>query len=165
MRFAIPLLILPFALAACDVHTSDADKNDNDNVHISVDGKGLGDKVSVNVPGFNASVSLPSLNLGEKMDIDGVKLAPDSKIATMDVQGHNSDKHDDSGVVRMGFSNPGAPAKIVGYYKDALSGAGYSVSAVSDGGLTATKGNKNFGLSVSPDGSGSKGTITITGSD
>lgn len=156
----LPLLALPLALGACDIQTND---ENGENVHVSI---GLHDSgkqdVSVNVPGFNANVHLPGMNLGGHMDFDGVKLAPDTSVKGMDVFG--DDKADESkGQVHVTFTNPKDTAALLDYYRGALTGAQYRIGTSGVGGIEATKEGKTFSLKLSPDGSGSKGTITVSG--
>lgn len=163
MRLAF--LVLPLAVAACDARTSEKDAKD---VHIGIASQDGGDnKVSVNVPGFNANLNLPDLNLGGHMNLDGVKLAPDSHVTGVDVLGDDKTTEggaDGHGSVRVAFTNADAPAKLLDYYRRALADAGFTPGGQSGGGaLTATRDKKEFALALAPDGSGSRGTITITG--
>lgn len=167
MRQAILILPLALILAACDVHTSDDNGN---SVHISlspgnfsteVNTNGSGDHVSVNVPGFAANLNVPGLHLGTDMDMDGVKMAPNTSIKGMDV--FDADKGKNDGTVHIAFTNPDAPTALVDYYKGALGNAGFTVSSSDGSGVKATKGAKTFDLALTPAGSGSSGKITITG--
>jgi len=163
MRAIAPLLTLPLLLAACDIETN---SENGDNVHISIGTKdGDKEKVSVAVPGFNANVNLSGFNLGTHMDFDGVKLAPDTSVKGMDVFGDDKGGNDDkgNGQVHVAFTNPKDTAAVLDYYTGALKGAGYAIATTSAGGIEANKDDKTFSLKISPEGSGSKGTITITG--
>jgi hypothetical protein len=152
-------------LSACDASVKVGDEASGDNVHIAMNGDKDKNHVSVNVPGFSANVSLPGLNLGENVDLDGIKLAPDSHVKQVDVVGSDKDDAKDEGRVRLEFTNPGTPAAMVDYYKRAATDAGFDSVAASATNVTATKGAKQFALSVTPDGTGTNGVITMRGSD
>ncbi len=160
-------------LSAChaNVEIGDDAKNDGDNVHIAMKKGDDKSRVSLDVPGFSAKISLPDLNMGAHMDMDGIKLAPDTDVTSLDIDGHegkgdhDGDGGHDKGEVRMAFTNPGTPASLIDYYRKAASDAGYTGVAATANGLSATKGAKQFALSVSPDGKGSRGAITMTGGD
>jgi hypothetical protein len=171
MRLRLILCTLPLlGLAAChaDVNVSDlGNGQDGDNVHIAMaDNKDGGSGVSVNVPGFDAKVSLPNINLAGHVDLDGIKLAPNSHVNGLNVDAQGTDKGGDGqGVVRMSFTNTDAPATVLDHYARSAADAGYGAIARTDGSLSAKKDDKTFALAIGPDGTGSKGTITITGKD
>jgi hypothetical protein len=157
------LLLAPLTLgiAACDVRT---DAN-GDNVHLSfgsgadAQGNDASDHVSVKVPGFSANVKLAGLDLGRNADIDGVKLAPDTAVKTMDVQGGGW-KGD--GDVHIAFTNPVGVAKLVDYYRAQLHDADFAITASSGDRIEANKAGKTFVLALSPENAGSHGTITVS---
>ena len=170
MRKSLILCSLPLlALAACHakVNVSDADENSSDeNVHIAMnDGDGSGSNVSVDVPGFNAKVSLPNINMSGHIDLDGIKLAPHSKVSGLDVNAHDGDGKNDDGTVVMKFTDTDPPASVIDHYAKSAVDAGYGEIARTDNSLSAKKDDKSFALAITPDGAGSKGTITITGKD
>lgn len=172
MRARLILCTLPLAvLAACHakVDMSDAgNEQEGDNVHIAMqDKKDGGSDVSVNVPGFNASVSLPSINLAGHMDLDGIKLAPNTKVSGLNVDAHDNDKDggNGEGVVRMSFTNTDGPAAVIDHYARSAADAGYGDIVRTGSSLSAKKDDKTFAVEIGPDGPGSKGTITITGKD
>ncbi|HMI17966.1 MAG TPA: hypothetical protein VK533_00340 [Sphingomonas sp.] len=172
MRKSLILCSIPLlALAAChaDVDVSDVGNGqDGDNVHIAMqDKKDGGSDVSVNVPGFNANVSLPHINLAGHMDLDGIKLAPNTKVSGLNVDAHDDDKgtNNGEGVVRMAFTNTDGPAAVIDHYARSAADAGYGDIARTGSSLSAKKDDKTFAVEIGPDGSGSKGTITITGKD
>ena len=164
MRLILALCCPVVLLVGCDVH-SNADTKGSDAVHIAVDAKDGGSShVSVNVPGFDAKVSVPNfMTNGGHMDIDGMKLAPDTKIASVDVLG-DGDKSKDGGSVHLAFTNPKPPADLIAYYRQAAGDAGYTVSTKDDG-LDGAKGAKTFSLRLSAEGGGSRGAIDIKGED
>lgn len=171
MRTRLILCTLPLlALAAChakiDMSGSD-NGQEGDNVHIAMqDQKGGGSDVSVNTPGFNASVSLPGINLAGHVDLDGIKLAPNSKVSglNVDAQDHGANGKG-QGTVRMNFTNSDGPATVIDHYARSAADAGYGAIARTANSLSAKKDDKTFAVEVAPDGQGSKGTITITGKD
>jgi hypothetical protein len=170
MRIRLILCTLPLvALAACHakVDMSDAGNDqDGDNVHIAMaDNKDGGSGVSVNVPGFNASVSLPNINLSGHVDLDGIKLAPNSHVSGINVDAHNGHGQNDQGTVHLSFTDTDGPAVVVDHYARSAADAGYGDIVRTASSLTARKDDKTFNVAVGPDGSGSKGTITITGKD
>lgn len=165
MRSALLASAALLLISAChaSVNIGD-DKDGGGNVHLSMgDGKDK-DQVSLNVPGLSAKVSMPDMHLGSHMDMDGITLAPDSDVKTVDVQGDDKSAQDE-GRVHMEFTNKGTPAALIDYYRKAATDAGYSNVAATATGLSATKGQKQFALAVAPDGAGSRGTITIRGGE
>jgi hypothetical protein len=54
---------------------------------------------------------------------------------------------------------------VIDHYASSAGDAGYSSIARTGSALTAKKDDKSFALAIAPDGSGSRGTITITGKD
>jgi hypothetical protein len=153
-----------FALAACNssVKLSDAGDNASDgNVQIEMSED---NQMSVNLPGFSAKLGLPDIDLSGHLDLDGIKVAPDTKVATMAVTAHDGAANDD-GKVSIRFTNPATPAAIVEHYAQAAKDAGYGDINRAGSALTAHKAEKTFSLAVSPQGTGSQGTIVIAGKD
>jgi hypothetical protein len=155
------LLVLSACHASVDVGD---DKDQGDNVHLAMGGGKDKNQVSLEVPGLSAKVRLPDMDLGAHMDMDGIKLAPDTDVKTIDVTGDDKGAKDE-GRVHMEFTNKGTPASLIGYYRQAATDAGYSDVSATATGVSATKGQKQFALSVAPDGAGSRGTITLHGND
>jgi hypothetical protein len=54
---------------------------------------------------------------------------------------------------------------VIDHYAKSAVDAGYGEVARTAGSLSAKKEDKSFALAISPDGAGSKGTITIMGKD
>lgn len=172
MRIIAILCGLPLiALAAChaDVDVSDTSNTQKgENVHIAMkDNGGGGSAVSVKVPGFDANVSLPAIDLGSHVDLDGIKLAPHTKVSGLDVNAHDTGPgdNDGEGQVRLKFTNSDRPAAVIDHYARSAAEAGYGVVARTDSSLDARKNEKSFLLQITPDGSGSRGTITVSGKD
>jgi len=165
-----PILALPLlALAACHarVDMSDADENaSGGNVHIAMgDAAGGASGVSVKAPGFSANVSLPNINLSGHLDLDGIKLAPDTKVGSFDINAEDKGARDkdDSGTVRVGYTSPHDPASVIDHYARSAADAGYGDIVKRSSSLSARKAEKTFTVNVAPEGTGSRGTITIAG--
>lgn len=164
---AITLLLL---LAACHAGASWSGKDDKDkSVHIAMNGGDGDDHVSLDIPGFDAKLALPNVDLGKHMDLDGIKLAPDTAVHDIDVSGHDGDdgegKDKAGGGVRISFTNPRPPAALADYYRRSAADAGYGAITGSGGALVAAKRGKRFTLTAAPRGSGTTGTIMMSGSD
>lgn len=142
-------------LAGCDARPDPADADTN-GVHVAADeGKG----VSMSVPGLDAKLSLPAMDLARHVDLDGIKLAPGTRVRTVDVAGRgNTD-----GSVSLTFAAPQSPSALIAYYREAAGRAGFAVGAATPAALTADKGHRHFALSAGPEGTGSTGTLAVTG--
>ena len=168
MRKGLFLGLIPLlALAACHakVDISDQDGNTSEgNVHIAMgDAAGGSGNVSVDAPGFKASVSLPSINLSGNIDLDGIKIAPNTKINGMNVDAQDKGGDNGSGTVRVTFTNPAPPTAVIDHYAQSAADAGYGQISRSGSSMAARKGEKSFALDIAPDGSGSRGTIVLSG--
>jgi hypothetical protein len=146
------------ALVGCKGNVNwSSDQNEADNaveIHMS-EGEGR-DRVAFKLPMLDASVSLPTLGLGDGIDLDGMKLAPDTRVRSMDVTGH-----DEGGQVRIAFSNPKPPAALIAYYRDAADAAGYRNIRAGTASVQARKDDSDFTLTLRPEGAGSGGLIVI----
>lgn len=164
MRYA-PIAASLLLLAACHakVEIGEDAREHGDNVHVAMDRVEDKKRVSLDVPGFSAKVTLPDLDIGGHMDMDGIKLAPDTDVTSLDVQGRDGGAS--RGQVSMAFTNPGKPDALIAYYRKAATDAGFADMSTTGSGLAALKRGKRFALSVTPDGAGSRGTIMMTGSD
>lgn len=162
MRFVPLAACALLALSAChaNVDVGDEAKDAGDNVHIAMAGGDAKDQVSIQVPGLSANVTLPGLNLGSHLDLDGITLAPGTAVRTVDVQDHDKGAGD-ANRVKLDFTNAGTPASLIDYYRKAAADAGYTGVAATAAGVSATKGQRQFALSVSPEGSGSRGEIVM----
>lgn len=164
MRVVSLMLAGAMLLGACHARADLADARGNgQSVRIAVDDAGGGDNMSVAIPGFDAKLALPSFDLGRHVDLDGIRLAPDTKVSGIDVAAHDAGGKDDEGRVVLGFASPRAPAALIDYYRREADRAGYGSIAAGADTLKATKGAKRFALAVSPERAGSRGTITVTG--
>lgn len=169
MRTRLILCTLPLAaLAACHgkVDIGDAGNDqEGDDVHIAMQDKTEGGSaVSVKVPGFNANVSLPKINLAGHIDLDGIKLASNTHVSGLNVDARDAGKDDNGeGIVRMAFTDSDGPAAVIDHYARSAADAGYGDIVRTGSSLSAKKDDKTFAVEIGPDGNGSKGTITITG--
>jgi hypothetical protein len=154
-------------LSACHASVNIGDDGDEKggNVHMAMGGDGDKDRVTLDVPGFSAKLSLPDLKLGSHMDMDGIKLAPDTDVKSLDINGRDKGGDGDRGEVRMAFTNPGPPAALIDYYRKAAADAGFAGIAATATGVSAAKGAKRFAMSIAPEGKGSRGAITMTGGE
>ena len=161
---SIPLLLLAACHAKVDM--SDGNASDGD-VHIAMgDAAGGNSSVAVDAPDFKANVSLPNINLSGHLDLDGIKLAPDTKIGGMNVDARDSgDEGDDSGTVRVSFTNPKSPSDVIDHYARSAVDAGDGDINRTATSLTAKKEDKTFALEIRPESAGSRGTITLSGKD
>ena len=164
---AVPLTVALLALSAChaSVDVGNEAKEQGDNVHIAMRGGDSKDHVSIQVPGLSANVTLPGLNLAGHVNLDGITLEPATEVKTVDVQDHDDDAGDSGHRVTLDFTNPGAPASLIEYYRKAAGDAGYTAVAATATGVSAAKGKKKFALSVAPEAKGSRGRIVMSGAD
>lgn len=150
-------LLLPLALlGGCHSSANWAEDDKNKSVHLAVDGEDS-KRFSVEIPGVDAKLALPALDLSRHIDLDGMKMAPGTNVRTLDVSGHD----DAGGRVLLSFTSSRPPAVLVDYYREAATRAGYGRVTAGTGGVDAVKGAKHFVLAVSAEGQGSRGTITV----
>lgn len=158
MRRGPMLLILPALAGGCDggAGGSAADR-DGKAVHVAGGGGG---GVSVSVPGLDASLTLPGMDLSRHVDLDGIRVAPGSTVRTVDVGGgHGAGE----GGVRLAFTSPRSPAALIDYYARAAERAGFAPVVRAGDGVSAARGDRRFALAVAADGAGSRGTISLGG--
>jgi hypothetical protein len=175
---ARPASFLAAALlvSACSVHTHDKDGNTDASITIgnSADGNGGGgtQSVSINVPGFSAKVNVPGLDLGsDTTKIDDMAIFPGTKVNGVKITGQASDGSggDSKGDVEMGFTAPGDPAKIVGWYHDQAQRQGWTIVPPAGANqFQATKtesghGATQFALQVAQAAGGSSGRFFVSG--
>ena len=166
LAFLIPPIML---LAACG---QDKKATDETEVSINADGDGGnvqitsgkdGGKLKVNGDGVNIDLNIPDLGdmeLGSDFDIDGVKLYPGSKIASIDVNA--SDKGGaDKARVRLGFTSPAAPAKAADWMAGEFAKKNIQVQRAGDTLRGTDKDGADFTISFEPAGETSKGEVRI----
>lgn len=127
---------------------------------------GSSGKVSLAVPGFKGSVSLPKIQLdANDFSLNGVHLYPGSTITSMNVAAQDHGDHDDdSGTVRVAFDSPAAPDTVRDWFRDKLTTAGFTLQPQGTGLAGTTDDGKPFRLQLDPAGDGkAKGLITVTG--
>ena len=149
-------------LSGCDAKIRAGDKGDAD-VSINT----MGGHVSLDTKDLQADLKLPKVAMdAAHMDIDGVQLYPGTKVKGVNVQAHDAADGADQGKVTIAFANPDAPTKLLDYYHKALSDRGYSVAAATAGTLAlaaAKPPHKDVRVALEPEGSGSTGTIVVSG--
>ncbi len=149
MRKTILILTLPLWLGACEMKVGKDEAANSTAVSVNADGNvsitspGDSQGIAVSVPGFNAKVNIPGLDLGsDNMDIDGVKLYPGTKLQAVNVNGFDGA----GGDVKMNFTSDAAPAVLAKYYADAAREHGFTDVAVN------TTDAKSALTAIKPDG-------------
>lgn len=161
------LLLAPaLLLAACDrsgtgtTLSINADAGADNGFVATVSNQG---EVAISSPVFSGKLKLPKLDMdAEDFDMNGVHLYPGSRITGIDVQsrGNGGDKGD--GRVRVSFSSPGAPQKVLGWFQERLNHAGYKVTPQKNDLIGTTDDNKPFRMELAPTGEDkARGTILI----
>lgn len=156
MRPTPCLLLAPALLAGCHPDRPSSDRGKS--VRIAVDGEGEADggRVSVEIPGVDAKLALPGLNLARHVDLDGIQLAPGTHVKTIDV-GDRAER----GRVLLAFTNPGAASPLLDHYRRSAERAGYRVIASGPTALSAQKGGKRFAVTLVTGGGDTRGTIAL----
>ena len=165
----LPLLAL-VVLSACGSPDETKDgtnisinaKDEDGVVAINADGKT--GKVSVNLPGFNANLKLPKMMLDHSnFDLDGVKLYPESKVRSVNVDADDKGGKDKANV-RIAFESPADVAKVKAWFKAGFAEQEIKVSETPTGFTGATDDGDAFVLALAPNGRAmTSGTIEITG--
>lgn len=157
------IVLLP--LAACGsgkdgatitINSSGADGN----VLADIGGNG---EATIDTPFFKGKVKIPKLKLdASNFDMNGVHLYPGSTISTMNVDAHDRPGKDDDGTVRVSFASPAAPGVVRDWFRDKLTGAGFTLDNKGEGLAGKTNEGQPFSLDLVPDGtSRTKGVISI----
>ena len=165
----LPLAVL-IGLSACGSHDDPKDgtsvsinaKGDEGNVAIMADGKT--GKVSVNLPGFNANLKLPKMMLDHSnFDLDGVKLYPDSKVRSVNVDADDHGGHD-KGKVRILCDSPADPATVKAWFKTGFVEGKVRFVETPNGFTGTTDDGDAFSVTLAPNGSATtNGTIDLVG--
>lgn len=121
-------LLMPLALlAACERKGENAAveiTSDNGSTHIAA-GPGKDGRLKVDTPGFKMDVNVPFMGaLTEKMEIDGVKLYPGSKIAGVNIDATDG-KGDGRFVLR--FSAPAGQDKVGQWFAQQFAASGFKM--------------------------------------
>ncbi|HEU4969677.1 hypothetical protein [Sphingomonas sp.] len=111
-------LLLPIALlAACDRKgegTAVDIRSDNGTTRITAE-SGKEGRLKIDAPGVKADVQIPFLGaLTGNMDIDGVRLYPDSKVAGINI---NADDEKNEGEFHLRFVAPAGRDKVAGWFR------------------------------------------------
>ncbi len=160
-RAALLLLALP--LAACNAPSGNISIQGSDgdgNVTIHADGNG---QTTINVPGIDAKISLPKINIDEKdFDVNGMKLYPGSKITDFNVDAQDSKDGKDNGRVRIAFDAPASVDKVQAWFRDGMAQRGFKVSAKGSGFAGTTDKGDPITLELNADGTDkAKGVMEV----
>ena len=175
------LVILPLVtLAACGGHATEettrtVSKDGITTTTITTRAVGRGDQATANTgtglsidsDKFKANLDIPGLAFGgDDMNLDGMKLYPGSTVKGMHV--HAVDRPGtDKGEVVVDFTSPAAPAVVAQHMADEARRAGFTLvvnTPVQVGGSKAgTDETSRFAVTVSPNGDGTAGQLTMTG--
>jgi hypothetical protein len=118
----LTIALLPLLLSACHMKISKDEAGNSASVSVGEDGNVSikaadgAQGMSISVPGFEAKMTIPGLKMGgENMDIDGMKLYPGTKLAAINVNGHDGA----GGGVDLHYTSAAAPVALAQYYADA----------------------------------------------
>ncbi|CAM3122708.1 hypothetical protein SPAN111604_04760 [Sphingomonas antarctica] len=147
MRILLLVTIAALPLAACDIQRTN---KDDKTVTFNASDNGA---VAFQVPGVKGNIKLPgTMRMHGDMDIDGVKIFPDSRVGSVNVN--------DQDVV-IGFKSPGTVATVKDYYAKQFAEKGVSVTADGDGFTGKTKDGDDFALTLADSGGATAGTMKI----
>lgn len=133
MRAALIAMPLLLALPACHIAKKPSeDKGAENGTSISVNAKsesgqdvrisadGETGKVALNLPGFDANITIPKVVLKESnFDIDGVKLYPGATVSSVNVKADKSEGND-TAHVQIIYSAPAAPKPVRDWFLKAF---------------------------------------------
>lgn len=164
----IPLLALA-TLSACGSRDKGEDgtsvsinAKDDGGGDVSIKADGSTGKVSLKVPGFDAKVNLPKIMLdGADFDLDGVKLYPDSKVRTINIDADDS-QHKDSAKVNVAFDSPADVAKVKAWFKTGLADKKATFTETASGFTGKTADGDEFVIGLTANGAATQGTISVT---
>ena len=156
MNRSVLFLLLPL-VAGCDFHAKNPSKDDG-NVMINADESG---QVSFNFPFAKGSVKFPeSMIHNGNMVINGVPMIPGGKMSAFHLDTANK-----ASVVTMNFTAPQSPDEVRSYFVGEFKKQGVEVSLAGDSVTGRSKDGSPFTVQVSPNGSGSQGTIKVQDKD
>jgi hypothetical protein len=165
--------IAPLALlSACGSSEDDGKRGTDISINakdpqgdVAIKADGQTGKVSVNVPGFNASVSLPKVMLEDgDFDIDGVKLYPGSKVTSVNVNA-NSDGENKKAVVTIAFTSPAEPEKVRAWFAKGFADSDVKAKATTTGFAGTTDDAGSFSMTLTPSGAATTGVVEIIDDD
>lgn len=150
MKSRIALILPVILLAACD-------KGEPMRVTINSDGKEQVGRVEAGSGGFKADLEIPGLAaLGRKMDIDGVRLYPDSKVS-----GININDRDGRETVAIQFTSPADRAKVGDWFATQLKDNRFEAKATPTGYAGKTSDGDWFALDLTAAGAQTKGEFRM----
>lgn len=144
--------------------TINAKGEEGGNVRISADGKGS--SIRIDGDGVNINADLPGidgLNVGSDFDIDGVKLYPGAKITSVNINADGGKPEGQQGMVDFGLTAPAAPDAVLQWYAKAFAAKGLTTTTKGGTLSGTTKDGDAFAISLTADGTGSKGKVRISG--
>ncbi len=144
------------ALAACGEMGDNANRNATDPVIAIKRSADDGGNVSINLPGFDANIRVPSGVMGGgKVDISGVSLFPGASVTAVNVGGQGKG-------FDMTFDAPADASTVQKWFLDRFAEKGVIATAEGMSLSGTTTEGKPFTIAMSPAASGkSTGTITI----
>ena len=149
MRALLALAVAALPLAACDIQKTD---KDDKTVTFNASDNGA---VAFQVPGVKGSIKLPGAMVAHgDMDVDGVKLFPDSRVTDVNAG--------DTGVT-IGFSSPTTIATLKDYYTKQFAEKGVNATVQGDGFAGKTKDGDDFTLRLAEAGDRTTGTMVVHG--
>ncbi len=153
MRSLLILATFALPLAACDR------SQEGTQVAVTANGSGgsidKGGEVKIDTPAFKGAFKLPQINLtAENFDINGVHLYPDSKIASVNVDGTGRDK------VTVRFTSPGDVTTVRGWFAEQFAKAGNPVK-VAGNTLTGKDDDQTFTIDLTEQDGQSAGVVRI----
>lgn len=150
MKSRIALILPVILLAACE-------KGEPMRVTINSDGKEKAGRVEAGSGGFKADLEIPGLAaLGRKMDIDGVRLYPDSKVS-----GININDRDGRETVAIQFTSPADRAKVGDWFATQLKDNRFEAKATPTGYAGKTSDGDWFALDLTAAGAQTKGEFRM----
>ena len=146
----VPLI----ALAACDADVTLPPK-DGGAVQMKADADG---RVAFDLPFAKGEIKLPAAMMSEgKLNLDGVQLPEGSKMS-----GFNLDaKEGQPAKVNLSFKAPITPDAVKQHFLQQFSKEGVQASVAGDAIQGKTREGTAFSMRLTPDGSGTSGTISI----
>lgn len=168
MRYApLLLLVATLPLAACDggdgngTQISIRTEGGDGNVTASADENG---SMAIKLPGFEGKIKLPPLQIkAEDFEVNGVKLYPQSRIVTMDVNARDDGKDNkDQGTVRLAFESPARLETVRHWFQDQMAKHSFHVQQSGTGLSGTTDEGDPFTLTLTPgEGERTKGTLRV----
>lgn len=158
---SVPLLLLAAACQRHDPGASAAGESGAKDARSAAAGAASPNAVAIDVPGFKAQVTLPSIEVpGKNTSLDGLKLYPGTRLTGIRVASDTGER----GTVTMNYVADASPAAVLAYYREAAPRAGFTLAAAAPDRVAGRKGAKSaFDIAVRPDGAGSAGTIAVSG--